>query len=192
MAFPWQCINRVAFTGKYIAEDYKLGLDCARAGMPALFCPDACITSYFPSTTEGIASQRTRWEHGHIALIVNEMPALFVKAIATCNVRLFGFALDLSVPPLALLMLLALAVFFASMAFYAITNSALPLCLSSVSLFLLGASVLLSWLRYARHVVSFRNLAYAAAVYALWKIPLYVRYLVNRQVEWVRSRRDGE
>jgi hypothetical protein len=55
---------------------------------------------------------------------------------------------------------------------------------------LLATSVLLSWARYARNVISLRSLALAVG-YALWKIPLYARFLVARRSDWVRAKRDG-
>ncbi len=54
---------------------------------------------------------------------------------------------------------------------------------------MLTLSVLLSWLRYGRQVISLGSLA-CAPFYALWKIPLYLKFLVKRQAEWVRSKRD--
>jgi hypothetical protein len=56
---------------------------------------------------------------------------------------------------------------------------------------MLGLSVLLSWGRYGRKVISLASLAYAP-FYVLWKIPIYLKFLVRRQAEWVRSRRDGD
>ena len=51
--------------------------------------------------------------------------------------------------------------------------------------------MLLAWARFGRHVVTLGGLALALA-YALRKFPLYARYLVARQQEWVRSKRDHE
>jgi hypothetical protein len=67
----------------------------------------------------------------------------------------------------------------------------LPLWLSAASLVMLGSSVLLAWGSYGRQVISLASLAYAP-FYALWKIPLYLKFLVSRQAEWIRSRRDGD
>jgi hypothetical protein len=66
----------------------------------------------------------------------------------------------------------------------------MPWALALVNFFLLGVAVLLAWVGYGRNILSFRNLAYAP-FYALAKIPLYLKFMVNRQVEWVRSRRDN-
>jgi hypothetical protein len=75
--------------------------------------------------------------------------------------------------------------------FYAVTGALLPVSLSAFALLSIGISVFLAWIRYGRQVISLGSLAYAP-LYALWKIPLYCRFLINRQVEWVRSKRDGE
>src|SRR6202522_3619039 len=105
MAFTWPCISGATLATGHIVEDLKLGVDLARAGTPALFCPDALVTSDFPESSEGIQTQRRRWEHGHLALILSEAPRLFLNSLATLNVDLMALALDLSVPPLALLAL---------------------------------------------------------------------------------------
>jgi cellulose synthase/poly-beta-1,6-N-acetylglucosamine synthase-like glycosyltransferase len=190
MAFPWSVISTAALASGHIVEDLKLGIDLARAGAPALFCPEARVTSYFPATAEGITGQRTRWEHGHLGVILSAAPRLFLEALRRRDRNLLALALDLCVPPLALLMLLVLTVFAGSAVFFVATKLALPLWLAAMSLVMLGLSVLLSWGRYGRKVISLASLAYAP-FYVLWKIPLYLKFLVKRQGEWVRSRRDG-
>lgn len=191
MAFPWAVISTAALASGHIVEDLKLGIDLARAGAPALFCPEARVTSYFPATAEGITGQRTRWEHGHLGVILSAAPRLFLEALRRRDRNLFALALDLCVPPLALLMLLVLSVFVGSAVFFVATKLALPLWLAAMSLVMLGLSVLLSWGRYGRKVISLASLAYAP-FYVLWKIPIYLKFLVRRQAEWVRSRRDGD
>jgi len=190
MAFPWAVISTAALASGHIVEDLKLGIDLARAGAPALFCPEARVTSYFPISAEGITGQRTRWEHGHLGMIVSAAPRLFLQALRCRDRNLLALALDLCVPPLALLLLLLLTLFVGSAVFFAATKLALPLWLAAMSLVMLGLSVLLSWDRYGRQVISLASLAYAP-FYALWKIPLYLKFLVKRQGEWVRSKRDG-
>ena len=55
----------------------------------------------------------------------------------------------------------------------------------------MGVAVLLAWWRYGRQTLSAANLA-MAVLYIFWKVPVYIGFLVNRQVEWVRSKRDSE
>jgi cellulose synthase/poly-beta-1,6-N-acetylglucosamine synthase-like glycosyltransferase len=191
MAFPWSCISSVRVANGCMAEDYKLGIDLARAGTPPLFCPDALVTSQFPASTEGAFGQRTRWEHGHIALLLNDAPRLFLHSLATLNFRSMALALDLCVPPLALLTLQVVALWFASLLYYARTSARIPLGMATIAAVLLALSVLLSWGRYGRRIISLGSLA-LVMLYILWKIPLYARFLVARQRVWLRTRRDDE
>ena len=189
MAFPWAVMSSTGFATGHIAEDLKIGIDLARAGTPPLFCPEARVTSYFPSTAAGMAGQRTRWEHGHLGMILGTAPRLFLEALRHRNRNLLALSLDLSVPPLALLMLSALTVLVGAAVVAVSSRLMLPLWLASVALVMLALSVVLSWARFGRQVVSFSELVFAP-FYALSKVPLYWRFLVRRQSEWVRSTRD--
>jgi cellulose synthase/poly-beta-1,6-N-acetylglucosamine synthase-like glycosyltransferase len=190
MAFPWECLRTSALATGHIVEDLKLGIDLALAGHAPLFCPEALVTSRFPDSAAGLESQRTRWEHGHLGVIFRDAPRLFLQALLRRRPVLLALALDLSVPPLALLALQLLLVWVATLALYALTEATTPLWLASLGVVLFGLAVITAWGRFARHVVSLASLA-LVPVYVLWKIPLYAKFLVSRQIDWVRSRRDG-
>jgi cellulose synthase/poly-beta-1,6-N-acetylglucosamine synthase-like glycosyltransferase len=191
MAFPWQCLSRVALAGGHIVEDMKLGIECARIGMPPLFCPDARVTSVFPASSAGIASQRRRWEHGHLAMISGDARRLIAEAVARRDGDSLALAVDLCVPPLALLTLLLTALFAACTAFGIIAQAVLPFWLATAGLAMSGTAVLLAWARHGRGVVSLADIA-RAPFYAIWKLPLYFAFFARRQHEWVRTRRDTE
>jgi len=191
MAFTWLCISTSELATGHIVEDLKLGIDLARAGTPALFCPEALVTSSFPESSEGIKIQRARWEHGHLGLILSAVPRLLLESLATRNVGLMILALDLSVPPLALLTLLVVVVWLASVLFLILAKAQLPFGIATTAAVLLLLSVLLSWQRYGRRIISLGSLGYAL-IYALWKIPLYLRFLFSRQRVWTRSKRDED
>jgi cellulose synthase/poly-beta-1,6-N-acetylglucosamine synthase-like glycosyltransferase len=191
MAFPWSCIESARLATDHIVEDLKLGIDLARAGTPPLFCPEALVTSKFPTSREGMREQRTRWEHGHIGVILGEVPRLILDAFRSKDIKLLAFTLDLSVPPLALLALVTCVVWSASAFLYFFTKAQLPLAIATSAVALLAASVLLSWARYGRNIVSLGDLLLAAP-YAIWKIPLYARFMIARQKSWVRSVRDDD
>jgi cellulose synthase/poly-beta-1,6-N-acetylglucosamine synthase-like glycosyltransferase len=188
MAFPWRCITHVDLATGDIVEDVILGIALVRAGMPPVFCPAAKVTSVFPTSNEGFRNQRTRWEHGHLGVALSA-PSLLVQGVAARNVPLIGLALDLCVPPLALLLLLGSAFWTLTALLYFLTGAALPLDITTVTVLLLGLSVLLAWARYGREVITLPELA-LAVVYAAWKIPLYARFLISRQLQWVRSKRE--
>ena len=185
MAFLWEDIIKVNLASGHIVEDMKLGVDFSRMNKPPLFLPEALVTSVFPPTVEATNTQRTRWEHGHLSMILTEAPSLIFEAIKTKNSQMLGLTLDLIVPPLAVLSLLSLSIFAASLAL----SIKLALLLTTILLLALISAVLLAWGFFGRHIISFKQLCYAP-IYALVKVPIYIKFLLNRQVEWVRSKRD--
>lgn len=191
MAFPWSIISQAELANGHIVEDMKLGLDLALVGRAPLFCPQALVSSTFPTSDSGTESQRTRWEHGHLSMIAAEAPRLLWRGLTRGSLQSIAMALDLSVPPVALLCLLTIGVSGAAALLALFTTAYTPLWLALLALGSLGAAVLLAWARYGRAILSGRDLL-SAVVYILRKIPLYLRFLVNRQVEWVRSKRDNE
>ena len=189
MAFPWALIQKANIASGHIVEDLKLGLELADQKHPPLFCPEAIVTSVFPINNEGVKSQRMRWEHGHLGMIAKEGPALLLRSIAKLNIGMLALVLDMCVPPLALLTLLVLSLALAG-ALLASISQAIFLGLFGVLLLLmLGITVLLAWVKFGRSILSLASLGYAP-IYMLTKIPLYLKFLVRRQVEWVRSKRD--
>ena len=186
MAFTWGQISNAKLNTGHIVEDMQMGVDLARAGTPPQFCPAAMVTSFFPTAADGQQIQRTRWEHGHLGVIVSELPRLLMQALVSGNGQLLALALDLCVPPLALLVLLVGGLVLASAAV-----GTLPLVLSATALFAVGVAVLLAWWRFGRAVISFRQLC-GVPLYVLAKVPLYFYFLVKRQATWVRSKREGE
>lgn len=189
MALPWPCIRSAQLATGHIVEDMQLGLDLARQGKPAYFCPDVLVTSYFPQSDDGIRSQRTRWEHGHLGLLLTAAPRLLLSGLLQSDLRIAALALDLMVPPLALFVMLAALNLILDGAFALLSDQHAPFVLASVTLALVGLSVMLAWVRYGRHVISLYALA-AAPVYALRKVPIYLGFLLSRQLDWVRSKRD--
>lgn len=189
MAFTWDSISKANLASGHIVEDLKLGIEFSQANKPPLFLKDALVTSVFPTNTEGLTGQRTRWEHGHLGVILTEAPSLFAQAIRKLNLNLFVLALDLIVPPLALLSLLMVGVFMLSTIFYVVSGLLLPIVLSGAGLLLLGTAVLVAWARYGKQVISLASLCYAP-IYALLKIPVYLNFFIKRQVNWVRAKRD--
>ncbi len=189
MAFLWQDITAIHLASGHIAEDMKMGVDLARINTAPIFLPQALVTSTFPVDQSATKTQRARWEHGHLSVIASDAPALFIEAIATRNMQMLGLALDLIVPPLAVLTLMCCFVLLMSSGLYHFASFSLSLVYASLLLTVLAITVLIAWAFFGRHIISFKQLCYAP-IYALVKIPLYIKFFVNRQVEWVRSKRD--
>lgn len=190
MAFTWRDLASLELASGHLVEDLKMGLDLCRIGKAPLFCPDAMVTSWFPVSDEGLGAQRRRWEHGHLGVLLKDAPRLLIESLARRNGALLALALDLMVPPLALLVLALAGVFCLSWLAWLLLDVSTAPWLASCAVVLLGIAVLLAWYRFCRGLIAFSVLLYAP-LYAAKKIPIYLGFLVKRQVDWVRSKRDG-
>ncbi|CAB5526712.1 N-glycosyltransferase [Pseudomonas putida] len=190
MAFTWRDLASLELASGHLVEDLKMGLDLCRIGKAPLFCPDARVTSWFPVSNEGLGAQRRRWEHGHLGVLLKDAPRLLIESLARRNGALLALALDLMVPPLALLVLALAGVFCLSWLAWLLLDVSTAPWLASCAVVLLGIAVLLAWYRFCRGLIAFSVLLYAP-LYAAKKIPIYLGFLVKRQVDWVRSKRDG-
>ncbi len=191
MAIPWPLVRNLDLASGHIAEDMKMGVDLARRGAPPMLCPQALVTSTFPVSRAGAASQRTRWEHGHIGMIVDEVPTLLRDAARGIGAGLLPIALEICIPPKALLVLLLLASMLVTALGAAIGASAWPFAVAAAELSLFTVAVMLAWARFARDILPLSEVP-RIGLYVLAKIPLYLGFLVRRQVEWVRSKRDAD
>ena len=191
MAFPWNLIENAGLANGNLAEDMQLGIEMARKNAAPIFCPDACVISYFPVGEEAARMQRTRWEHGHMSMILHQGLPLLVQGLRRGDRMLIAMALDMCVPPVALLTLLTFALFSLTLISYFVFDWVVPLVLAGFSLCGLTLAVLLAWQRFARHVLSLNDL-FSTVTYVFWKLPLYLKFLVSRQVEWVRAKRDAD
>jgi len=191
MAFPWPLIRDASLASAHIVEDLRLGLELAADGSPPTLCPGATVMSVFPLGAAAFLSQRVRWEQGHFGVIAELGPRLLWQAIRRGQLPLAAMVADLCVPPVAALVLAHCAVLALS-ALVAFTSGWIaPLVLAASSLLLLLISVAAAWSGFARHVVTFRELA-TAPVYVAGKLPMYVRMMFKKQTEWVRTDRKGD
>ena len=189
MAIPWELIDVERLATGNIVEDMQMGIDLAIAGTPPRFCFDATVKGSFPGAAKAALVQRTRWEHGHLFTILTQCPRLAWQALRRGRPGLLGMALDLAVPPLALLCLLWILV-AGGAAFVALRiGHPLTAFISGGSGALLFLAVFLAWARHGRRHVPGHVLVFAP-IYVLWKIPLYTAFLFRRQKEWVRTERQ--
>jgi hypothetical protein len=192
MAFPWPLIASAELASGRIVEDMGLGIDLTLAGRAPRFEPRALVTSSFPEPGAASTRQRTRWEHGHIATLLQQGPRLLARGLARGDAACVALALDLMVPPLALLLTLTVvAAAFNGIVGWLLLDFAAPALASAASLGLLAVAVLLAWARAGRDLLRLSELA-CAPVYAAAKLPIYLAFLWGRQVEWVRAKRNGE
>lgn len=190
MAFPWAVIRQAVLASGNIVEDMQLGIDLAIAGYSPKFCPAAKVIGMLPQQDQAAKSQRTRWEHGHLQTIATQVPKLLQAALRQKRIDLLAMALDLSIPPLSLLVMLWLATTSLTIGAGFLGLSWLPVLMMGVAGGMLVLAILLAWLRFGRDQLPAKTLL-AIPLYVLWKIPLYLAFLVRPQTKWVRTERDG-
>jgi cellulose synthase/poly-beta-1,6-N-acetylglucosamine synthase-like glycosyltransferase len=193
MAFPWKVLREAPETGSNLVEDLVIGLELALAGTPALACPEAAIESELPDRDSAAVGQRRRWEHGQMATALRYGPRLVAAAFTRARLDLLALALDLLVPPLALLVtLLGLAAALALGAALILKVSLLPAVILAAGLGAVALGVFTSWAAFARDSLPLRYLL-AIPLYLAWKIPVYLAFFLRRrQSSWERTRRRGE
>jgi cellulose synthase/poly-beta-1,6-N-acetylglucosamine synthase-like glycosyltransferase len=189
MAFPWSVIQKATLASGNIVEDMQLGLDLAIAGAPPVFGSDARVTGRLPQQKEAAKSQRTRWEHGHLQTLLTQVPQLFKASLGQRRFDLLAIALDMCVPPLSLLVMMWVAAMGGASLAGALGASWSPAIFFAIEGLLILVSIVGAWAKFGRDDLPVLTLL-AVPFYLLWKIPLYLAFLVRPQKEWTRTERD--
>lgn len=190
MAFPWAVLASAMPLGADLAEDLALGIDLSLKGHFPLFVAAARVESELAATAGGQASQRTRWEQGHLATLRRALPPLLAGAIRQRSLRALETALDVSVPPLVLHVLLLGSAAAGAVVLLSVGGSSIPLALTGAQLALLTTALGAAWVRHGRDVLPPATLV-GVPLYVLWKVPMYVRMLVfGGAKSWVRAERS--
>ena len=188
MALPWPAFERASLATDNIAEDLEMGIELAEAGLRPLFVEEASVWSV-PETESNTLTQRRRWEGGFLKNALGAAPRVFQRALAAGDVRGLWAAINLLIPPLALLVLLDLAALILGILLAALAGaSRWPITLLAVSLMASCAGLALAWSTGGRQFVTLGTLARIPA-YILWKLPMYLGF-VRRGApkEWIRTR----
>lgn len=189
MAFPWSLIEPISLAGSKTTDDMQLTVDLALAGSTPVFCEDALVMGRLMKD-KAATSQRSRWEHGHLEMILVEVPRLLKAFVTTGNLGALGLALDIFIPPLSLLVMGWIVVAIATWATVLLTGaSVVPAILVTVAGGFLLAGVLMAWVKFGRSDLPLKNLL-AIPLYMLGKIPIYFKFLVKPQSRWLKTERD--
>ncbi len=109
MAFPWSIMDGLQLASGSIVEDMQLGIDLQIDGYRPRFCPQARVVAALPGQAGAATAQRRRWEHGHLHVIMTQVPRLLAVSLRQRRLDLAVAAFDTAVPPLSLLALLGAA-----------------------------------------------------------------------------------
>lgn len=191
MIFPWHVISQAPLASGHLAEDMQLGAHLAQKNQLPRYCPEALVTSRFPSDPQAIAAQRQRWEHGHLSTIGSAGLPLLVQGIRQGNWPVIGMALDMSVPPLTTVVLMS------TLALLVVTAAELLsphvphwfTWLAAGNAALLSVAVVMAWRMGGRKVLPLQDVL-GIPTYVLSKLSIYASFVTRKQTAWIRARRD--
>ncbi len=190
MAFPWEEIARAQLATADIVEDCQLGLDLIHAGRGARLCVAARVRGTLPSDRRAATGQRRRWEHGLLSAMLRRAPRLLLRGVRLASLAPLAAAMDLCVPPLALLTMGLVAGLGLTAAAAPITQDLGPALVLAATLVLLTLTLGATWARFARRSIPATALL-AAPWYMLRKLPIYVGFIARPQRAWVRTQREA-
>lgn len=191
MAFPWALIKDASFGGDNLVEDMQLGIDLAIAGAGPVLCAEALVYSESAPDTAAV-EQRTRWEHGHLNTIRTQSVRLFREAFKQKRWDLFVLGLEVSVPPLAMLVMVycGLLGLLAALHQVVLIPSWVLVAYSLLGGIFAGA-IVLAWYRHGRAYIRGSDLL-TIPLYIVGKFAIYLRFFYRPQKSWVRTDRDAQ
>ncbi|MBO9623887.1 MAG: glycosyltransferase [Sphingomonas sp.] len=184
MAFPSRIFNSVQWDTACLVEDLELGIRLLASGERVLF-DDRARFSSAASSERATANQRRRWEHGMLQSMFG-LAWRLAPAVFKHDWRLVFVALDLLIPPTAVLVAMGLGV--TAMASVLLGPHPAVVSLIAAQL-LLAFGLVRAWRAHGRALLPAGSLAHVLR-YALWKLPIAARFLVGREREWVRTERE--
>lgn len=190
-AVPWDQADPGLFSRGDIVEDMTIGLELARAGKPPRVCKGARVNSALPSDDSAKATQRERWEHGHLDTLVKKGLPMLAQGVFTVRPSLVLLGLELCVPPLSLLVMGTFAFTLVMGVLAVFAFSPVPVALGAAALGLVMVGTLAGWWLVGRGILPARELP-VAVWYAVKKGPIYVGAVIKKQTGWVRTARDSE
>ncbi|HEY7865773.1 MAG TPA: glycosyltransferase family 2 protein [Psychromonas sp.] len=189
MAFPAEVFDQVSLASGSIVEDLELGLKLTALGYKIVFEPYAVVNSSFPTSNDGTDTQRTRWEHGHLASIAM-LPKMVFSALKKRQFNVVGLCLDAAIPPTIMwLILVILATLLSWVCTFFNVNMPFYIALTCLSGILIG--LFLSWLYHGLTLIKVSDF-WGIMKFVGSKFSIYKTFFTARQKEWVRTDRTKE
>jgi hypothetical protein len=190
MGLSMRVLREVPHQAHSVVEDLEYGILLGRAGYRVGYVHEASVRSAIPDTERVARSQRLRWEGGRGALARRLGLPLVKEGLRRRSPMLVDLGVDLLVPPLSTLVLLAAG--GAGLAFGlawlhgGFALSTLPWGLSVLAL---AGYVLRGWILSGLGLWGLRVLVTAAPTYVVWKVMLKLGAR-GAPREWVRTERE--
>lgn len=188
MALPWEHFARANLGGSNIVEDLALGLELVERAAAPMLVSNATVWSP-PASQSGTLVQRRRWEGGYMATAFKTVPAALARSVRRGDIRGIMAALDLSIPPLAVLVLINAVAFMIALLGLFAGAAVWPLIVQLVVGACAIAALMAAWAREGRRFASAGTLL-RLPFYVLWKLPMYVGLArEGAPKEWLRTGR---
>ena len=192
MCFTTDLLRAVPYSSFSIVEDLEYGIHLGELGHRVHFAAEARVSGEMPAGERGSRLQRQRWEEGRRQMVRRHAWRLLWSGIKRRDRVTFDLAMELLVPPLALIAALDVL----GLAAAAALSWAMGYWSSAVWVWVgctlgLGVYGLRGW-QLSR--TGARGLTALAAVpaYIFWKLLLPLKRSAAGRGEWVRTPREGE
>jgi hypothetical protein len=149
------------------------------------------VTGRLPQEQTAATVQRTRWEHGNLEILLSQVPNLLRSAIQLRRWELFALALELSVPPLSLLVIFWGLGMAGAVLINLLGNGTFAVTLFAIMGIMIFLAIFFAWIKFGRKIISGFALL-SVPFYLLWKVPIYFGFLINPQKNWIRTKRDSD
>ena len=106
MFFNTKLIISNGWKAHSITEDLEMSYNMIHQNHDILYCPAASVYGDFAQSGNTKEVQQRRWEGGRWLVLKHTMPSLIKNAISHKSLKQFLLAIDLSVPPMSVLLLL--------------------------------------------------------------------------------------
>jgi cellulose synthase/poly-beta-1,6-N-acetylglucosamine synthase-like glycosyltransferase len=192
MALPWPQVRRVRFRGDHLVEDVLFGIDLALKGYPALFCPQAPVSTWMPGSKAAAISQRTRWEHGHLAILLPQVKRLGFHVLRHGRWELVPLMLDLMVPPLSLFVTAAIVATSGILCLSLVGVSVAPAIVLSLAGGMVACALFLVWVKFGKKKFP-PSMLFGLPRYLVTKLSILRQVVFTRHVFWQRrTERDTD
>jgi len=187
MVFRRELICSTGWPAGSIAEDVDFGKELLLRGIPVIYTPDAVVTSDIPTGLKQVAVQQSRWEGGKLHVLRKFFGPTLSAFARKPTVALADAIFDLLVPPLSVVVALALLGF--ALAWFTLSPSPVVFL---IPLGVFGVTVLTGLLQLRPPFRTYLYLA-AAPAFLAWKLLLLAKIALRpAETEWKRTPRSAK
>lgn len=190
MCFSAKVLRAVPHDAFSVVEDLEYGIRLADAGERVWYAGEAHVFGEMVTGERASRTQRRRWEGGRLAMARAHGGRLLARGLRRRDGLFLDLALDVLVPPLSTVAVLAALGLGLAGALAAARGAAgLSLPLFAACALALAAYVARGWSVSGTGARGLLDLA-GAPLYIIWKLTLRLRRASHREGEWVRTARE--